>query len=584
MIKNKFVQSWVQEMNELLSPEDIVWIDGSEAQLNLLKNIACGTKDLIELNQEKLPGCYLHRSDESDVCRVEDRTFICCKEKINAGVTNNWWDPDEAMEKLFAIAKDSYKGRIMYVIPFSMANPNSPFHKLGIEITDSIYVALSMVTMSRVNKEVSKKFNAAGDNWTKCLHCSCNCDPNQRYICHFPETNTVISVNSSYGGNALLGKKCLALRLGSYMGKKEGWLAEHMLIMGIKAPYNDEVKYVCAAFPSGCGKTDLAMMDINEEFKKKGYKIECVGDDISWLRIGEDGRLWAVNPENGVFGACAGINYKNNKNVLETSKKNAIFTNVILNDEDKTVWWEGLDDNPPTDATDWLGNEWNSSSGVIGAQKNSRFAAPLINCPCLSSEYDNPNGVPISAIILGVKRKQLNPLVVEAPDWVHGVFLGSIMSSETTVASSGEVGKLRHDPFGMLPFCGYNMSDYFDHWLDIGAKLGDKAPKIFGVNWYRIDENGNYIWPGFGENIRVLDWILKRCNNELDVNESSLGFTPKEEDIDVDNLNISKENIHKIMNFDESLWKKEVDEINNFFNTFDKEIDQKILKIVNHSR
>ena len=580
MIKNRFVHSWVREMNDLLSPEDIVWIDGSKAQLNLLRNIACGTRELIELNQEVLPGCYLHRSDESDVCRVEDRTFICCKEKINAGFTNNWWDPEDAKKKLFEIAKDSYKGRIMYVIPFSMANPESPFHKLGIEITDSIYVALSMMTMSRVNKEVSKKFNSAGDNWTKCLHCSCNCDPEKRYICHFPESNSIISVNSSYGGNALLGKKCLALRLGSYMGKQEGWLAEHMLIMGIKTPYNEEVKYICAALPSGCGKTDLAMMDISDRFKKQGYEIECVGDDISWLRIGEDGRLWAVNPENGVFGACAGINEKNNKNVLKTSCENTIFTNVILDNNAKTVWWEGLDNDPPSSGTDWLSNEWNPDSGVIGAQKNSRFAAPLVNCPCLSREYDNPNGVPISAIILGVKRRHLTPLVVEAPDWVHGVFLGSVMSSETTVASSGKVGVLRHDPFGMLPFCGYNIADYLDHWLDIGKKLGDKAPRIFGVNWYRTDDSGKYIWPGFGENIRVLDWILKRCNNKLDVNTSPLGFTPKEEDIDISELNISANNMRDILTIDESDWKKEVDEIDSFFNKFDKKVNKSLSDIV----
>lgn len=581
MIRNKYVQSWIQEMNELLSPEDIVWIDGSESQVNLLKNIACGTLDLIELNKELMPGCYLHRSDESDVCRVEDRTFICCENKIDAGFTNNWWEPNEALNKIFSIVKNSYEGRIMYVIPFSMANPDSEFHKLGIEITDSVYVALSMITMSRVSKEVSKKFNSAGENWTKCLHCSCNCNKDERYICHFPEKNMVISVNSSYGGNALLGKKCLALRLASYMGKKEGWLAEHMMVMGVKAPYNDKVKYICAAFPSGCGKTDLAMMKISEEYEKRGYSIECVGDDISWLRIGADGKLWATNPENGVFGACAGINAKNNINILEVARKDTIFTNVIFDNDAKTVWWEGLNDNPPENATDWLGDEWNKNSGKIGAQKNSRFAAPITNCPCLSKEYDNPSGVPISAIILGVKRKKMTPLVFEAQDWNHGVFIGSIMSSETTVASSGKVGVLRHDPFGMLPFCGYNMSDYLQHWIDIGEKLGGRAPKIFGVNWFQTNEKGDYIWPGFGENIRVIDWILKRCNNSIDAEVSPIGLLPKNSDIDISNLNIDKKEFESIRKLDSKMWKDEISEIEDFYSKFDKPVPKALSEILN---
>ena len=581
MIRNKYVKSWIQEMNELLSPEDIVWIDGSEAQLKLLKNISCETLELIKLNQEIMPNCYLHRSNENDVCRVEDKTFICCNNKIDAGFTNNWWEPSEAIDKLFKIAKGSYRGKIMYVVPFSMANPDSDFHKLGIEITDSIYVALSMTIMSRVGKEISKKFGSSENNWTRCLHCSCSCNENERYICHFPEKNMIISVNSSYGGNALLGKKCLALRLGSYMGKNEGWLAEHMLTMGIKTPYNDEIKYVCASFPSGCGKTDLAMMKISDEFEKMGYRIECVGDDISWLKVGPDGRLWAVNPENGVFGACAGINEKNNYNIVEMSKKDTIFTNVILNEENQTVWWEGLNNNPPSDATDWLGNEWDANSGVVGAQKNSRFAAPLVNCPCLSSEYNNPNGVPISAIILGVKRKSFTPLVIESSDWDHGVFLGSIMSSETTVASSGKVGVLRNDPFGMLPFCGYNMSDYLQHWINIGSILGDKAPKIFGVNWFRTNEKGEYIWKGFGENIRVLDWILKRCNNSLKVRSSPLGFLPNENDINIDGLKISKKDLQSILNFDSESLKNEINRINEFYSKFDKPVPIKLRDILN---
>ena len=566
-------------MKELLKPEEVVWINGSEDQLKLLHNIACAQKELIKLNDEKLPGCYLHRSDPSDVARVEDRTFICCKNKADAGFTNNWWNPEEAIEKLNSIAAGSYSGRIMYVVPFSMGQIDSKFHKLGIEITDSIYVALSMVTMARVGKNITKELDNAGDKWTKCIHCSCRCNPDERYICHFPESNKIISVNSAYGGNALLGKKCLSLRLGSYMGKREGWLAEHMAIFGVKTPYSD-IKYFCAALPSGCGKTDLAMLDPDDKFKKAGYEIFCVGDDISWLQIGDDGRLWAVNPENGVFGACAGINEKTNPNALKTGLKNTIFTNVVLNNDDDTVWWENMNDNPPDYAEDWLGEPWDSSCNTPGAQPNSRFAAPLENCPCLSTEYNNPNGVPISAILLGVKRPKLTPLVFEAKDWNHGVFVGSAMSSETTVAAVGKVGVLRHDPFGMLPFCGYNMSDYFQHWIDIGAKMGSKAPKIFGINWFRTNDEGKFIWPGFGHNIRVLDWIVKRCDNSVGGVESSIGILPNNNDIDISELNISSKELESILNLDKSLWKDEIEEISKFYSKFDKPVPDVLSRIL----
>ena len=580
MVKNEFIKSWIQEMKEWLEPEDIIWVDGSKDQMDLLKNISCETGELIKLNQDLMPGCYLHRSDESDVARVEDRTFICCKEKIDAGFTNNWWNPEDAMKKLQEIARGSYKGRIMYVIPFSMGRIDSDFHKLGIQITDSIYVAISMTIMTRVGKDISKLLNKSENNWTKCIHCSCSCNPEDRSICHFPESNTVVSVNSAYGGNAILGKKCLALRLGSYMGKKEGWLAEHMAIFGLKTPHSDEVKYICAALPSGCGKTDLAMLEPSKEFKDKGYEIFCVGDDISWLKIREDGRLWAVNPENGVFGACAGISRKTNPNALKTSEKNTIFTNVVLNKDNNTVWWENLDDNPPENGVDWLGEDWNINLGTRGAQPNSRFAAPLENCPCLSSESQNPMGVPISAILLGVKRPKLMPLVCEAKDWNHGVFMGSIMSSETTVASAGKTGVLRHDPFGMLPFCGYNMSDYFQHWIEMGDKLGEKAPRIFGINWFRTDKNGNYIWPGFGENIRVLDWISKRLESKVDVVETNVGLIPKEEDINLENLDISRENLKKILILDNNLWNQEVTEVKSFYSKFDKKLPNELIEIL----
>ncbi|MBO6126769.1 MAG: phosphoenolpyruvate carboxykinase (GTP) [Clostridia bacterium] len=582
MLRNEYVRSWVKEMSEWLTPEDIVWIDGSKTQAELLFNIACGIGELTKLNQELMPGCYLHRSEKSDVARVENRTFICSKEKINAGVTNNWWEPSEAAHKLKSIAAGSYKGRIMYVIPFCMGHIDSDFRKFGVQITDSIYVALSMLTMTRVGKKVSIAFNKLENNWTKCVHCSCSCDPENRYICHFPESNAVISVNSAYGGNAILGKKCLALRLGSYMGKQEGWLAEHMAIFGIKTPYNNEIKYICAALPSGCGKTDLAMLKPGEKFSKAGYEIYCVGDDIAWLKIREDGRLWAINPENGVFGACSGINKKTNPNALKTGSKNTIFTNVVLNKNNQTVWWENLDNNPPEDAIDWLGNDWNINLGTPGAHPNSRFAAPLENCPCLSSEANNPMGVPISAIILGVKRAKLTPLVFESRDWDHGVFIGSIMSSETTVAADGKTGVLRHDPFGMLPFCGYNMSDYFQHWIDIGKKLGENAPKIFGVNWFRTDDKNKYIWPGFEENIRVLDWIVKRLDNKLETQNSPIGLLPKIEDIDTSNLDISHDNLKKILEINPELWESEIKNIKEFYSKFDKNLPEELVNRINN--
>lgn len=584
MIRNQFVKSWIDEMKDLLKPEDVVLVDGSSDQMKLLYSIACAKKDLIKLNQEILPGCYLHRSDKSDVARVEDRTFICCDNKVDAGFTNNWMDPEKALDKLYKIASNSYVGRVMYIVPFSMGNINSEFYKIGIEITDSVYVALSMVTMARVNKQVNKKLNLIENSWTRCLHCSCSCDPENRYICHFPERNMIISTNSAYGGNALLGKKCLSLRLGSCFGKKEGWLAEHMATFGVKVPYSSEIKYFCAALPSGCGKTDLAMLDPSEKFKNAGYEVFCIGDDISWLRIGEDGRLWAINPENGVFGACSGINEESNSNAFNTGRKNTIFTNVVLNEDDNTVWWENMNDNPPRNATDWLGNEWDSSREYPGAHPNSRFAAPLKNCPNLSSEADNPNGVPISAILLGVKRPKLTPLVFESKSWNHGVFIGSIMSSETTVAISGKVGVLRHDPFGMLPFCGYNMSDYFQHWINIGESLGDKAPKIFGVNWFRTNNDNKFIWPGFSDNIRVLDWIFKRCDDQVGANDSPIGWLPCLNDFNIDGLGVSKEDFMSLFDIDKDLWQSEVNEIQSFYSKFDKQIPSQLMEALERLR
>ena len=572
MTNNKTVLKWLDEVKTLLTPDEVVWIDGSEEQLDALRAEAVATGEMIKLNEEKLPGCYLHRTKPNDVARVEDRTFICSKVKENAGPTNNWCDPDEMYKKLYDIARGSYKGRTMYIIPFSMGPIGSPLAKIGVEVTDSIYVVLNMVIMTRVGKEV---FDVLGDSndWVRGLHCKCDVDPEKRYICQFPEDNTIISVNSAYGGNVLLGKKCFALRIASYQGWKEGWMAEHMLILGLQNP-KGEVKYVAAAFPSACGKTNLAMMIPPEYLKEKGYKVWTVGDDIAWMRIGEDGRLYAINPENGFFGVAPGTNEKSNFNALQSTKKNTIFTNVCHNLEDNTVWWEGLDKNLPDNANDWKGNPWNSSMFVkadkstYAAHPNSRFTAPAVNCPCISEEFDKGAGVPISAIIFGGRRAKCTPLVYQSKNWENGVFIGSAMASETTAAAAGAVGVVRRDPMAMLPFCGYHMADYFRHWLDMGEKLGDKAPKIFNVNWFRTDDEGNFIWPGFGDNMRVLNWIIDRCEGKADAKETAIGYVPNVDDIDLTGLDIDRETVEGILAVDKDVWAKEAAEIEEHYKKF----------------
>ena len=475
---------------------------------------------------------------------------------------------------LYDIARDSYKGRTMYVIPYSMGPVGSPFAKIGIELTDSIYVVLNMVIMTRVGKNVLDVLGDS-DDWVRGLHCRCDIDEEKRYICQFPQDNTIISVNSGYGGNVLLGKKCFALRIASYQGWKEGWQAEHMLILGIENPQG-EVKYICAAFPSACGKTNLAMLIPPELYKKKGYKVWCVGDDISWIRKGPDGRLYAINPENGFFGVAPGTNEKSNPNALASTKKGTIFTNVALNLDNNTVWWEGLDKNPPTNAIEWKGNHWNGQeSEEKGAHPNSRFTAPAVNCPCLSPEFENPNGVPISAIVFGGRRAKLAPLVYQSRDWNHGVFVGSIMASETTAAASGAVGVVRRDPMAMLPFCGYNMADYWQHWIDIGKTLDpDKAPKIFNVNWFRKDEDGNFMWPGFGDNLRVLEWIINRCEGKVDAKETEIGYIPYAKDINIEGLEgqVSLESLESILEVEKELWQEDAKGIEEFYAKFGDKI------------
>ena len=570
MTNNKYVLDWVKEMAAMTQPDQIVWIDGSEEQAEELRKEACATGELYKLNDELLPHCYLHRTAVNDVARVEGRTFICTSKKEDAGNINNWMDPKECYATLSKLYKGSMKGRTMYVIPYSMSIVGSPFAKYGIELTDSIYVVLNMLIMTRVGNNVLTALGDSAD-FIKGLHSKAQLDENNRYICHFPEDNTIWSVNSGYGGNVLLGKKCFALRIASYLGRKEGWMAEHMLILGIENP-TGETKYVCAAFPSACGKTNLAMLVPPEYYKKKGYKAWCVGDDIAWLRVGEDGRLWAVNPENGFFGVAPGTNEKSNPNALHTAMKDAIFTNVCHDLRNNTVWWEGLNNDPPTPgfAIDWKGNPWEctkynkADKSTCGANPNSRFTAKAENCPCLSKEFYNPAGVPISAIIFGGRRAKTAPLVYQSTSWQNGAFIGSIMASETTAAASGAVGVVRRDPMAMRPFVGYNMGDYWAHWLEMGVKI-PHAPKIFHVNWFRTDENGNFIWPGFGDNMRVVMWILDRCEGKVGADMTAIGYVPKPEDLNIEGLDLTIDTIKELLSVDKDAWLEDIKNIREFY-------------------
>ncbi len=571
MTNNKSVLNWIEEMKTLLTPDNVVWVDGSDAQREELRQLAVEQGELTRLNQDVLPGCYLHRTNPNDVARVEDRTFICTSTKELAGPTNNWCDPQEMYKKLYDIARGSYKGRTMYIIPYSMGPIGSPLAKIGIEVTDSVYVVLNMLIMTRVSPKVLEVLGDSND-WVRGLHSRCDVDPEKRYICHFPEDNTIISVNSGYGGNVLLGKKCFALRIASFQGWKEGWMAEHMLILGLQNP-KGEVHYIAAAFPSACGKTNLAMLIPPEYLREKGYKVWTVGDDIAWMRIGEDGRLYAINPENGFFGVAPGTNAHSNFNALESTKKDTIFTNVALC-EDGTVWWEGLNKNLPENAIDWRGNPWDpakfnkADKSTCAAHPNSRFTAPAENCPCISDEFNKGAGVPISAIVFGGRRAKCAPLVYQSRDWENGVFIGSAMASETTAAAAGAVGVVRRDPMAMLPFCGYHMGDYFRHWLDMGKKLGDKAPKIFNVNWFRTDDEGNFIWPGFGDNMRVLNWIIDRCEGKATASETAIGYVPQPEDIDLTDLDMDMDTLKEILSVDKDVWTKEAAEIEEHYKKF----------------
>ena len=571
MTNNKKVLKFVEDSAAFAQPDKIVWIDGSEAQRDALRAEAVASGEILKLNEELLPDCYLHRTAENDVARVEDRTFICSRKEEDAMPHSivKWMAPDKAYKMVEEIARGKMKGRTMYVIPYSMGVIGSPFSKIGIEVTDSIYVVLNMEIMTRVGTACLEQLGENGD-FVKGFHCKCDVDPEKRYIMHFPEDNTIVSVNSAYGGNVLLGKKCFALRIATHLGKEEGWMAEHMLILGCKRPQDKEIKYIAAAFPSACGKTNLAMLIPPQEYLDAGYEIQTVGDDIAWIRVGEDGRLWAANPENGFFGVAPGTNEHSNPNALAATKKGTIFTNVAYDPETNTVWWEKLTKEAPKRLIDWKGNEWTPETNADGkhpaAHPNSRFTAPAVNCPCISPEFDSKKGVPLSAIIFGGRRATTTPLVYQSRDWNHGTFVGTIMSSETTAAATGAVGVLRHDPMAMKPFMGYSVDQYFQHWIDMGAKVpAEKHPKNFNVNWFRQDENGDFMWPGFGDNMRVLDWILDRCEGKVEAQETAIGYVPYAKDINIKGADVTPETLDKLLYVDKARWGAEAEEIEKYY-------------------
>ncbi len=572
--KHKKLAAWVKSISDMCRPDRIVWINGSDEEKKRLEKEAFSTGELIQLNQKKLPGSVYHRTAENDVARTENLTFICTAKKRDAGPTNNWMSPSQGYAKAGAIFKNSMQGRTMYVIPFSMGPVGSPFSKIGIELTDSIYVVLNMRIMTHVGTEILKHLGSNGI-FTKCLHGKAERDINRRLILHFPEDNTIWSVGSGYGGNVLLGKKCMALRIASYIGQQENWMAEHMLIMGVEKP-NGHIRYVAAAFPSACGKTNLAMLVPPQGLRKKGYRIWTVGDDIAWMRIDSDGALWAINPETGFFGVAPGTNSKSNPNAVKTSKQNTIFTNVLLK-PDKTVWWEDGDGPTPSQGQDWRGRPWNpkmvddQGKPVKGAQANSRFTAPIKQCPTSSFRLEHHHGVPISAIIFGGRRASLAPLVYQTFNWPHGVYTGATMASERTAAQYGNQGEVRRDPMAMLPFCGYNMGDYFKHWLRMGKGMTN-PPNIFHVNWFRTDKNGEFLWPGYGENLRILEWIIDRCEHTAEAQKTPIGYIPTPRSLDMTGLDLPPEKITQLLSINKQEWKNELDDQDIFFNRFGKDL------------
>ena len=563
------LETWVEESARLTKPEKIVWCDGSMQEYQRLVQEMLGAGTLIELNPKTHPNCFLHRSDPSDVARTEGVTFICTRKKEDAGPTNNWMSPKEAKTGVRPLFDGAMRGRTMYVVPYIMGPAGSPFSKLGVEITDSPYVAASMRIMTRMGKVALDQLGHSVD-FVPGLHSLGDLDPKRRFILHFPEEKLIWSVGSGYGGNALLGKKCFALRIASWMAREQGWMAEHMLILGLEDP-SGKVTYMSAAFPSACGKTNLAMMV--SALEGQGYRVWTVGDDIAWLSIGADGYLHAINPEAGFFGVAPGTNEKTNPNVMEALRRNSIFTNVALT-ADREPWWEGINDEPPAGLVNWKGEHWTPSKGAA-AHPNSRYTVPAKQAPCISKHWEDPAGVPISAFIFGGRRARVAPLVYESRDWQHGVFVGATMASETTAAATGAVGVTRRDPMAMLPFCGYNMADYFGHWLEMGTRVAH-PPRVFHVNWFRKGADGKFLWPGYGENVRVLKWMLDRIDGKAGATESAIGLGPAESSLTLDGLEISRETVRDLLKIDPADWTKEAEATGDFFKKFGDRLPEAI--------